>query len=217
MTLPPAVPAPTGDAALPLWRAAATVGVLAWTALVHAHPPFFFAVASGFCAVWLAVTWRAMGLWQRPLPGLSLPDAAWSVAQAVVLYVGARVFLWAFCGGFTDALCEPLHAVYATFGTGSWSTALALVLLLVPAEELFWRGLVQGTLRPRLGRWGAVAGSAVLSSLALLVFGEPLLALAALPTSLAWGALAEWRRTPMASWLSHALWDVLIVVLLPAT
>lgn len=195
----------------------ATGGVLAWTALVHAHPPFFFAVASAFCAVWLAVTWRAMGRWRRSPPGLSLPDAAWSVAQAVVLYVGARVFLWAFCGGFTDALCEPLHAVYATFGTGSWSTALALVLVLVPAEELFWRGLVQGALRPRLGRWGAVAGSAVLSSLALLVFGEPLLALAALPTSLAWGALAEWRRTPVASWLSHALWDVLIVVLLPAT
>ncbi|WP_244238108.1 CPBP family intramembrane glutamic endopeptidase [Corallococcus terminator] len=217
MTVPPAVSPLPGDASLPFWRAAATGGVLAWTALVHAHPPSFFAVASAFCAVWLAVTWRAMGPWRRSPPGLSLPDAAWSVAQAVVLYVGARAFLWAFCGGFTDALCEPLQAVYATFGTGSWSTALALVLVLVPAEELFWRGRVQGALRPRLGRWGAVAGSAVLSSLVLLVFGEPLLALAALPTSLAWGALAEWRGTPVASWLSHALWDVLIVVLLPAT
>ncbi|WP_244224562.1 CPBP family intramembrane glutamic endopeptidase [Corallococcus sicarius] len=217
MTAPPVVPLSPGDAVLPRWRAAATVGVVAWTALVHAHPPFFFALASVFCAGWLAVTWRAMGRWRRPLPRLSLPDAAWSVAQALVLYAGARAFLWAFCGGFTDALCEPLHAVYATFGTGSVGTALALVLLLVPAEEWFWRGLVQGALRARLGRWGAVAGSAVLSSLLLLAFGEPLLALAALPTSLAWGALAEWRGTPWASWLSHALWDVLIVVLLPAT
>ncbi|WP_255442604.1 CPBP family intramembrane glutamic endopeptidase [Corallococcus sp. Z5C101001] len=211
-----APPAPEG-AAQTAWRAVAIGGVLAWTALVHAHPPRFFTVASAFCALWLAVTWRAMGPWRRPPPALSLPDAAWGGAQGVLLYVGARAFLWAFCGGFTDALCEPLHAVYSTFGTGSPGMALALVLLLVPAEELFWRGWVQGALRPRLGRWGAVAGSAVASSLVLLGFGEPLLALAALPTSLAWGALAEWRRTPLASWLSHALWDVLIVVVWPAT
>lgn len=217
MTASSVGPPSAGDAALPLWRVAAAGGVLAWTALVHVHPPRFFAVASVFCAVWLAVTWRAMGPWRRPPPSLSLPDAAWGVAQAVVLYAGARAFLWAFCGGFTDALCAPLQSVYSTFGTGSLGTALALVLLLVPAEELFWRGWVQGALRPRLGRWGAVAGSAVLSSVVLLGFGEPLLALAALPTSLAWGALAEWRRTPVAAWVSHALWDVLIVVVWPAT
>jgi uncharacterized protein len=199
------------------WRGAAVAGVLAWTALVHAHPPRFFAVASVFCALWLAVTWRAMGPWRRPLPSLSLPDAAWAVAQAVVLYAGARGFLWAFCGGFTQALCAPLQSVYATFGSGSWGMGAALVLLLVPAEEVFWRGWAQGALRPRLGRWGAVVGSAVLSSVVLLGFGEPLLALAALPTSLAWGALAEWRGTVAAAWLSHALWDVLIVVVWPAT
>lgn len=217
MTASPVGPPSADEAALPLWRAAAAGGALAWTALVHAHPPRFFAVASVFCAAWLAVTWWAMGPWRRRAPALSSRDAAWGVAQAVVLYAGARAFLWAGCGGVTDALCGPLQAIYSTFGTGSLGTALALALLLVPSEELFWRGWVQGALCPWLGRWGAVAGSAVLASAVLLGFGEPLLALAALPTSLAWGALAEWRRTPLASWVSHALWDVLLVVVWPAT
>jgi membrane protease YdiL (CAAX protease family) len=93
---------------------------------------------------------------------------------------------------------------------------VALALVIAPAEEFFWRGVVQGVLRPRLGRVGCALVAAVLSSLLLLAFGERLLALAALPTSLFWGLLAEWRRSLVASWVSHALWDVLIVVLAPA-
>ena len=105
--------------------------------------------------------------------------------------------------------------MYAHFGSGGWGTAVALVLVLTPAEELFWRGVVQQLLRPRLGRVGGALVAAALSSLVLLFFGEPLLALAAFPTSLAWGLLAEWRQSLVAPWVSHALWDVLIVVLAP--
>ena len=159
-----------------------------------------------------------MGPWRRPPPSLSLPDTAWGVAQAVVLFAGARAFLWAFCGLSTMRFCELLQSVDPDVpGTGSLGTALARRCCSFRRRRLFWRGWVQGALRPQLGRWGAVVGSAVLSSVVLLGFGEPLLALAALPTSLAWGALAEWRRTPAASWVPHALWDVLIVVVWPAT
>lgn len=204
--------APSGRA----WLAASSVALVGWTALVHAHPPRFFALASAFCLPWLLMSWRALGPGRRALLRMSAADVAWSVAHAGVLYAGARAFLWAFCGGLTQALCGPLTAVYARFGEGGLGAAVALAAVIAPAEEFFWRGAVQGALRPRLGRVGCVVVASVLSSAVLLAFGEPLLALAALPTSLAWGGLAEWRRSLAAPWVSHALWDVLIVVLAPA-
>jgi len=199
-----------------VWLALSIGALVAWTALVHAHPPRFFVLASAFCAVWLGLSWKALGPRRRELPRMTGADLAWSVAHAGGLYVGARAFLWAFCGGFTEALCGPLTAVYARFGEGGLGEAVALAAVIAPAEEFLWRGVVQGALRPRLGRVGCVVVASVLSSAVLLAFGEPLLALAALPTSLAWGGLAEWRRSLGAAWASHALWDVLIVVLAPA-
>jgi hypothetical protein len=200
----------------PGWLLATGVTLVPWTALVHAHPPRFFLWASLFCAVWLALSWKAMGPsgQQRLLPRSA--DVLWGVALAGVLYVGSRAVLWALCGGFSELLCEPLTDVYARFGTGSLGAGLALALVIAPAEELFWRGAVQQELRPRLGKVGSAAVAAVLSSLVLLAFGEPLLALAAFPTSLAWGLLAEWRRSLAAAWVSHSLWDLLIVILFPA-
>ncbi|PTL84006.1 CPBP family intramembrane glutamic endopeptidase [Vitiosangium sp. GDMCC 1.1324] len=198
------------------WLMASTVAVLPWTALVHVHPPRFFLWATLYCAVWNALSWNALGEEGRSRLAPRRVDLLWGVALAGVLYVGSRAVLWALCGGFSEVLCKPLMDIYATFGTGSLGAALALALVIAPAEELFWRGVVQQALRPRLGRGGGALVAAVLSSLVLLIFREPLLALAAFPTSLAWGLLAEWRRSLAASWVSHSLWDVLIVILLPA-
>lgn len=200
----------------PGWLVASAAAVLPWTALVHVHPPRFFLWATLFCAVWNALSWKALGAEARQRLTPRSADVLWGVALAAVLYVGSRAVLWAMCGGFSTLLCEPLTRIYATFGQGSLGAALALALVIAPAEELFWRGVLQQALRPRLGRVGCALVSAVLSSLVLLAFGEPLLALAAFPTSLAWGLLAEWRRGLVAPWVSHSLWDVLIVILLPA-
>ncbi|HEX8435479.1 CPBP family intramembrane glutamic endopeptidase [Archangium sp.] len=200
----------------PGWFVASAVATLLWTALVHAHPPRFFLWATLYCLVWQTLSWRAMGeVGQSRLIPRSA-DLGWGVALAGVLYVGSRAVLWALCGGFSELLCKPLLDVYERFGTGSVGAGLALALVIAPAEELFWRGVVQQVLRPRLGKVGCAVVAAVLSSLLLLVFGEPLLALAAFPTSLAWGLLAEWRHSLAAPWVSHSLWDLLIVILLPA-
>jgi hypothetical protein len=192
------------------------VAVLPWTALVHVHPPRFFLWAALYCAVWNVLSWKALGEEGRALLLPRRADVLWGVALAGVLYVGSRAVLWALCGGFSELLCAPLTDVYERFGTGSLGAGLALAVVIAPAEELFWRGVVQQSLRPRLGRVGCAGVAAVLSSLVLLAFGEPLLALAAFPTSLAWGLLAEWRHSLAASWVSHSLWDLLIVILLPA-
>lgn len=187
-----------------------------WTALVHLRIEAFFVIASAFCAGWLAVSAGALGPSLRPLLRAGWLDLLWGLGMALVLFVGSRATLWALCGGFTDALCGPIHEVYSAFGDSSLRAALALLLLIAPAEELFWRGVVQQSIRRRLGPVAAVAVTSVLSSLALLAFFEPLLALAALPTSMGWGLLVEWRKSLWPAFVSHAAWDLLIFVLLPA-
>ncbi|HEX8536323.1 MAG TPA: type II CAAX endopeptidase family protein [Cystobacter sp.] len=199
----------------PAWLVASLVGVVGWTALVRWNPPHFFAWAALSCALWMAVSVLALGREGRARLVPRGEDVLWGVTFAGVLYVGSRGVLWALCGGFSRVLCEPLLEVYTGFGRGGWVSAVVLVLLITPAEEVFWRGVVQGALRPRVGVRGCVVVAAALSSLLLLFFKEPLLALAAFPTSLAWGLLAEWRRGLLAPWVSHALWDVLIIVLAP--
>lgn len=196
---------------------AAVVAMLGWTGLVHLRVDGFFLIASAYCAGWLAVSALAMGSSLRPL----LSHGNWldvpiGLASALILFVGSRATLWAMCGGFTEAFCGPIHEVYSAFGGSSVWVALALLLSIAPAEEFFWRGLVQPWLRRRMGPLAAVALASVASSLVLLAFFEPLLALAALPTSFVWGLLVEWRKSLWPALISHAAWDLLIFVLLPA-
>jgi membrane protease YdiL (CAAX protease family) len=105
--------------------------------------------------------------------------------------------------------------MFTRFETGGALPAVGLGLLVAPAEELFWRGVVQQRLAPRLGRAGAVAVATTLACLVALATGEPFLALATLPTYAAWGALAAWRGTLVPSILSHSAWSVLVASVAP--
>jgi hypothetical protein len=194
---------------------AASAGTLAWTALVAASPPDFFLLASPAAARWLALSAAAAapGLRARLRPGKG--DLWLGLAAALLLYAGARLFLWALCGGLSDVLCLPLAETYARFRTRALPPGLALGLLIAPAEELFWRGVVQGRLTPRLGAPRAVAATAIAATLLALASGEPFLALATLPTHIVWGALAAWRGGLAPALLSHAAWSVLIAAAAP--
>ena len=85
---------------------------------------------------------------------------------------------------------------------------IAAVLLVVgPCEELFWRGLVQ----ERAGVVLALAGYAAVH----LWERKAVLILAAVVGGAFWGALFSWRGTLVAPIVSHALWDLAVVVWRP--
>lgn len=85
---------------------------------------------------------------------------------------------------------------------------IAAVLLVVgPCEELFWRGLVQA----RAGFLVALAGYAAVH----LWERKAVLVLAAVVGGAFWGALFAWRGTLIAPLVSHALWDLAIVLWRP--
>ncbi|WP_248354023.1 CPBP family intramembrane glutamic endopeptidase [Anaeromyxobacter oryzae] len=193
----------------------AVAAALLWSLLVAASPPRFFAYAAPFCLGWIGLSALAAppGLLARLRP--RAVDVALGVATGLLLYAGSRLFLWAFCGGFTDALCAPLAAMFDRFRTRALLPGLALFFLVAPAEEAFWRGVVQARLATRLGAARAVVVATGLAVLLALATREPFLALATLPTYAAWGALAAWRRSLVPALVSHALWSTLVAVLAP--
>jgi membrane protease YdiL (CAAX protease family) len=194
---------------------ASGVLLVAWSLLVAASPRAFFLVAPPFCAAWIAVSaWAAPpGLRARLRPRVA--DVALGLCVGLVLYGATRLFLWGACGGVTDVLCRPLVEMYVRFRTQAVWPALTLALLVAPAEELFWRGVVQAHLARRVRPAAAVALSTALAVAVALLAGEPFLALATLPTYAAWGALTAWRRSLVPAIASHALWGVLVASVAP--
>jgi CAAX protease family protein len=187
----------------------------AWSLLVSASPRAFFAVAPIFCVAWIAssVLGAPAGLRDRLRP--SGADVAIGLGAGLLLYAATRLFLWGACGGLTDALCRPMVEMYVRFRTQAVWPALALGVLVAPAEELFWRGVVQAHLARRLRPAAAVALATALAVTVALVAGEPFLALATLPTYAAWGALAALRGSLVPAIVSHAVWSVLVASVAP--
>ncbi len=194
--------------------AAAAAAAALWALFVAASPRWFFLGAAPLCAGWIALSARAApGLAPRLRPRGG--DLGLALSTALLLYAASRAFLWAGCGGLSDVLCAPLASTFSRFHARGLAPALVLGLLAAPAEELFWRGVVQARLAPRLGRWRAVAAATAIAVVVALVTGEPFLALATAPTYAVWGALAAWRGNLAPSIVSHAVWSVLVASVAP--
>ena len=101
-------------------------------------------------------------------------------------------------------------------GESPWLLAALLLLLIGPAEEIFWRGYVQRTLSKR---WNPNAGFVVATLIYALVHAGScnfMLVMAALVVGAAWGALYRFFPNRFAAIiLSHAVWDVAVFIFFP--
>jgi membrane protease YdiL (CAAX protease family) len=132
----------------------------------------------------------------------------------LALYLGTRVFVWiaSLWPGFRRDVVEK----YQEAATVSVATSLLLSLVvMVPAEELFWRGLFQGELAAAASA-AAAAGIAWLAYLVANVSSRslPIVAGAVVGGAL-WGGLAWWSGGVLASLGSHILWTGLMLLLPP--
>ncbi|MCF6136735.1 CPBP family intramembrane glutamic endopeptidase [Pseudalkalibacillus berkeleyi] len=94
----------------------------------------------------------------------------------------------------------------------TWQTVLVFILI-IPAEEWFWRGYVQkkisGSVMKRI--WISVG----LYALAHLASGSLLLVLAALLAGFVWAILYEYTKNMIVPLVSHLIFDLLLFVLFP--
>ena len=93
--------------------------------------------------------------------------------------------------------------------------AARLALVIGPAEELFWRGLVQSALMRRYGRWPGAAAAAGLYGGVHVVTGNFTLLGAAGVAGAHWCALYAAGVPLGALIVSHVTWDVWIFLVQP--
>lgn len=147
----------------------------------------------------------------RPTRG----DVATGVATAAGLYgvfqVGDRLARQIMPGG-----TKEIAAIYRLREEAPrWLIAPLLALIIAPAEEIFWRGLVQGSLVRRYGqRVGAILAAASYGSVHL-ASGNLTLTGAAATAGSFWGLQYAVQRRLPALIVSHILWDLWIFLVAP--
>jgi membrane protease YdiL (CAAX protease family) len=144
-------------------------------------------------------------LWHVPLGLLS----------AFVLYVTFQIgdrFARAYVPGGDDDIRE-IYTLRELRPRGEIAARLATII--GPAEELFWRGLVQAALMKRFGRWPGAALAAMAYGGIHVVSGNFTLMGAAGVAGAHWCALYAAGVPLGALVVSHAAWDIYIFLIQP--
>lgn len=136
------------------------------------------------------------------------------ILSAVVLYL---VF---YVGNYLSAFLIPLKDAQITSvymnrnGTSVYVIGVALMLIIGPGEEIFWRGFVQKTLSKDLGTKSIVITALLYTSIHVVALNFMLI-MAALVCGLFWGALYYREKSMYPVIISHAIWDVSVFLLFP--
>jgi CAAX protease family protein len=96
---------------------------------------------------------------------------------------------------------------------------IALILLFVtsPAEEVFWRGMIQRFFMERTSPWlGFVLGTLCYTGVHVVTLNVPLI-LAAFTAGFVWGIIYRFERSLVPVIISHSLWATTIFVLFPVS
>lgn len=137
------------------------------------------------------------------------------VISAILLYgvFGVGHFLSVHLLPFAAGQVDSIYAIRE--GQNKWLIAVLLLCVIGPAEEIFWRGCVQRRLSEKYGLFVGFVAAAALYTLVHLWSFNLMLLVAAAVCGLFWGLLyaATDRLCPCI--ISHAVWDVLIFILLP--
>jgi membrane protease YdiL (CAAX protease family) len=172
---------------------------------------------------WQRMTWTGLTLGSLSLigepklrrAGFGLREAAVGLGSAGVLYVIFQV------GDRLTRLILPKGAaeIGAIYGLEKLrprrELAARLAFIIGPAEELFWRGLVQARLIRQFGPLpGYVLGTAAYGG-AHFVTGNFTLIGAATIAGAFWGGLAALGVPLEALIISHSFWDVFIFLIAP--
>lgn len=145
--------------------------------------------------------------WSEVLAGIGIAVALWGI-----FWMGDKVSSWLF--NFARPQVDLIYGMKE--GESPWLLSFLMLVLIGPAEEIFWRGYVQRSLARR---WTPDVGFGVTTLIYALVHAPScnfMLVMAALVAGVVWGGL--YRLFPGrlgAIIVSHALWDVAVFIWFP--
>jgi membrane protease YdiL (CAAX protease family) len=190
------------------------VAVVAWNAAFAVAPHYGIFLAVGVAAlVGVARAFAVPTPWRALLsPRVNVLIVA---AAATALLVCATVFFREPVLAAFPAFDTEVRALYALFGVPSAVEGYLVLPLIAIAEELIFRGAIEGGLEARYGPYGAAFGAAVIYACGHLASHLPVLVALAFALGLFWGLLRARTRSLWPGIASHVIWDLLVVVWSP--
>jgi membrane protease YdiL (CAAX protease family) len=145
--------------------------------------------------------------------------------KSVVIGIGSACLLWGvfYIGDYLSAIlfdfARPQVSSIYSLRDGTTNSLIALELLLIvgPAEVIFWQGLVQSTMMKQMGDCKGFIITTLIYALVHIFSFNFMLVMAALVCGVFWGFMYMFLKprnlAPLL--ISHALWDVMVFILFP--
>lgn len=176
------------------WLTMSVAGVVLTTLSLALSPDLLGVLKSTFSAKHIAL-------------GVALAALLWCV-----FWVGDKVACWMF--PFAEGEIGSIYSMKD--GTSPWLIGPLLLLVIGPAEEIFWRGFVQRQFSLKMNPTWAFVLTTAIYALVHIWAGNFMLVVAAAVVGGVWGLL--YRLWPKGLWtllISHAVWDVVVFLVFP--
>lgn len=152
---------------------------------------------------WKGWTWR----WTDLLLGAAIAAAMWGV-----FWVGDKLSQLLF------HFARPeVNLIYSMKdGASAWALSALLLLLIGPAEEIFWRGYVQRQLQARLSPNAGMVVATLIYALVHVGSLNFMLVMASLTAGACWALLYRFCPGRFGAIIaSHAIWDAAVFIWFP--
>ena len=110
---------------------------------------------------------------------------------------------------------KQISRLYGRFSPSQLWHYIVLILIIVPGEEIFWRGFVQKRILKFMNAPVGIILSAILYTSVHFYSSQWILAFAAFVAGLFWGFLYRWKKSMPLVIVSHLTFDLFLFVLLP--
>ncbi|WP_147531742.1 CPBP family intramembrane glutamic endopeptidase [Bacillus marasmi] len=116
---------------------------------------------------------------------------------------------------FNIPVTKQISKLYKHFGPDLFWHYLALILVIVPGEEIFWRGFIQKKLLSLTSNGVSIILSSLMYASVHIYSDQFMLPFAAFVAGLFWSWLYAWRRSMPLVIVSHLVYDLFLFVLMP--
>jgi len=168
-------------------------------------------ISIGILAIWSIVDARSD---RRSIFRFKSWYILWGLVSAVVLYL--IFFIGNYVSGiFLKSSSEQVSVFYDLISGNLLITIPLMVLMIGPAEEIFWRGMIQRKLSKRIGDLYGWILAAVFYALVHIWAANFMLFIAALVGGLFWGWLYKRTGSLWPCIISHSIWIILAFIIFP--
>lgn len=147
--------------------------------------------------------------WKTPSPLHMFYGLGSGILLYLIFYIGKSVMLYLFPESITQL--EELYRLVAPIQ--GWHY-VSLIFVIIPGEELFWRGVVQDHVEKATLRYPVIL-AALLYMSAHIYAGAFLLLVAAVLAGTVWGYLYKKTSNMTIPIISHLVFDLLLLVFFP--